>query len=187
MRIGDILYFAPKIRFDEVHLDKDEWPEQFSARIAGFYIDPAIKLAMEGHAFAAGTLLVNGIDALARAQFGPGTGKPGEVRDRFTRFSREQLPSFSDQALCNRFYTEFRNGLVHEARLKNGAQFSLTTDDTVVAIDDILLINPLYLAEEFQAALYTYGDVLKQNEPERQRLAALLREDFEIDFRAAQG
>src|SRR5574341_1198917 len=141
MRLGSILYFAPGIRFDEVDLDGRRLPEQFRLRMAGFYLEPAQACAQRGFAFAAGVLLVSCIDALARLRFDDKVGK------RFKEFTTKALPSFSEGDLAERFYDEFRNGLVHEARLKKGAQFSLETEATVQQLDGLLLVNPKYLAD----------------------------------------
>ena len=78
MKLGDVLYFAPGIRFDQVDLGGPRLPEQFRQRVRGFYIAPAEKCAEMDYAFAAGVLLVSCIDALARHRFGDGVGR----RDR---------------------------------------------------------------------------------------------------------
>ena len=87
--------------------------------------------------------------------------------------------------MAERFYDEFRNGLVHEARLKNGAQFSLETGATVKQLDGILLVNPKFLAEEARSALDVWVTMLGRDDPERQRLADALRKDLAEDFRVA--
>ena len=167
MRIGDLLYFAPGIRFDEVDLDGPELPSQFRHRIAGFYLAPADECINWGHAFAAGVLLVSSIDALARLRFPDGVGTG------FRRFAREELKSFANDGLAQRFYDEFRNGLAHEARLKNGAQFSLETGATVALLDGLLLINPKYLAREVRTALDSYVALLRQDAGELGKLVTI--------------
>lgn len=39
MRIADILYFAPGVRFDQVDLNGPAPPNQYRARMTGFYVD----------------------------------------------------------------------------------------------------------------------------------------------------
>jgi hypothetical protein len=176
MKIGDFLYFAPGVRFGEVDLDGHKFPEQFGRRIDGFYIEPAEECAKCGYAFAAGVLLVTCIDALARLRSGGGVG------ERFCRFAGKELHSFGDRELAKRFYEEFRNGLVHEGRLKKGGQFSLETGATVEQTGEILLVNPKYLANEVRAALRSYLAILECDEGERVRLADALRNDLAEDF-----
>lgn len=184
MRIGDVLYFAPGIPLSQVDLSGPrcgtQLPEQFKRRMAGFYVEPAEQCAQGGHAFAAGVLLVSCIDALARLRFG------GEVGKRFQKFACEALRSFSDDALAKRFYEEFRNGLVHEGRLKNGAQFSLQTRATVEPVDGILLVNPTYLAAEVRSALDAYVALATRDGAECGRLGAALWHDLEDDFRLVE-
>jgi hypothetical protein len=177
MRLGEILYFAPGIQFDQVDVDGPQLPEQFRRRMAGFYLEPAQECTRRGFAFAAGVLLVSCVDALARLRFGDGVGK------RFKKFAAEELQSFSRGDVADRFYDEFRNGLVHEARLKNGAQFSLETDATVRQCDGLLLVNPQHLASEVEAALDS--TLLAANDGERRKLAKALKQDLAEDFRVS--
>jgi len=181
MKIGELLYFAPGIRFDEVDIDGPALPEQFRQRIESLYILPADECAGRQHAFAAGVLLVSCIDALARLRFGDGVG----VRERFKRFAREQLKSFAAGDLANRFYLAFRNGLVHEARLKEGAQFSLEIGRTVEELNQLLLVNPKLLSIEVRSALDGYVAQLHVEPKELAKLAEALRRNHGKDFLAA--
>jgi len=180
MRIGDTLYFAPEIRFGDVDLDGPRLPQQFRQRVAGFYIVPSKECADRGHAFAAGVLLVSCIDALAYIRFGDVVGV------RFRKLVDEELNSFSGSAITQRFYDEFRNGLVHEGRLKNGAQFSLEIAETAETLDGILVVNPKHLAAEVLSALDCYVVFLQHDGQERAKLAATLKQDLSEDFRVAR-
>jgi hypothetical protein len=180
MRIGDLLYFAPNLTFDKVDLNGPRLPEQFELRMTGFYIDPAEECARSNYAFAAGVLLVSAIDALARLRFGDGVGM------RFTKFVRDELQSFKNDGLARRLYYEFRNGLVHEARLKKGGQFSLKIETTVEQLDGLLLVNPKCLAKEVRKALDSYVALLGRDELERRKLAKALMRDHSDDFRVAK-
>jgi hypothetical protein len=182
MNIRDILYFAPGIKFSDVDLNGPGLPLQFKRRMAGFYIEPAEECTRHNYAFAAGTLLVCCIDALAQLKF----GKKVKVSERFSRFTRETLQSFSSDDLAKHFYDDFRNGLVHEGGLKNGGQFSLDTRRTLTQFDSILVVNPQYLAEEVSSALASYVDLLQRDDTERKKLAKRLGEDLVKDFRAAR-
>jgi hypothetical protein len=172
MKIDDVLYFAPGLRFDEVDFDGPGLPSQLEARMVGFYLEPADWCIKMKFAFAAGVLLTTCIDALSRAQ----TGSP-DVKRRFTSFCRGHLQSFVRQAIAERFYEEFRNGLVHEARIKKGAQFSFDFDETVTEVDDALILNPAPLALEVRQGLERYIQHLKRNAAERGEFAARLKAD----------
>lgn len=178
MKVGDLLYFAPNVGFDAVDFNSAKLAEHFYARIDGFYIRPALVCVEQEHAFAAGVLLVSCIDALARLRYG------GAVGARFRKFAKEDLSSFSDEELAKRLYDECRNGIVHEARLKEGCQFSLFLPRTVCVVDGLLIINPRPLAHEVRAALDSYMEQVRRDSVERARLANALRTDFKEDLRA---
>lgn len=181
MNINDVLYFAPGISFKDVAWEGDELPEQFRQRIEGFYLQPAECCIAAEHAFAAGLLVVSCIDALARLKY-----RSTAVGDRFKKYLKEStsVPA----AISPRFYDEIRNGLVHEARLKNGAQFTLDEkiDSTATEMADVLLVNPKPLLDEVKKSLKEYVEHLKSDEHERRLLSASLMLDLEKDKLAAQ-
>jgi hypothetical protein len=175
-----LLYFAPDIKLDEVDLEGPKLPDQFRQRLIGFYIEPAEECARRNQAFAAGVLLVSCIDALGRAWFSD--AKPGR---RIKRLVREKLKSFSSGSLAQRFYAEVRNGLVHQAQLKEGAQFSTEIEATVEEDAERLVVNPARLAEEVRAALDEYVDHLEADPAALAQLRDRLCEDLAEDLRAA--
>jgi len=177
MRIREELYYAPNIKFSELDKTGRQLPDQFEKRIRGYYLEPAIKLAKAGYAFASGVLLVTCIDALARAQT-----ENQKVGDRFKAWCEKELPSFREKNLSRRFYEDFRNGLVHEARIKNGCEFSLKSESTVQEKGKILSINPLYLGKELSDALACYIKLLKGNDKERKRLSEKVLADFAYEI-----
>ena len=127
MKIGESLYFAPEIKFSDLDLSGKNLPGQLDSRMRAYYLEPAKALAQNGHAFASGLLLVSCIDALSCLQSKP----KASVRRRFCSWIKTGLPSFGSAAIAERFYCEFRNGLVHEARIKKGGQFSLEQSCTM--------------------------------------------------------
>lgn len=119
MRVDDILFFAPEIPFFSVNPNSPELISQFCARIQSYYLSPALELAERDEAFPAGVLLVAAVDALAR--YDP---RCTNSETRYTDCLVRELPSFADFRSAKRFYDDFRCGLVHEARIKNGCEFS---------------------------------------------------------------
>jgi len=177
MRIKDELYFAPGIRFAKLDSSGDNLPDQFSKRIVGYYLEPAIQLAKSDHAFASGVLLVTCIDALARYS----TGKEN-VGDRIKEWCQQELPSFNDENTSERFYCDFRNGLVHEARIKNGGEFTLQSNRAVQTKGPILCINPSYLYEEVSQALNRFIELLKADDDKRKKLAEKITSEFKFEL-----
>ncbi len=116
-RIGDTLYFAPGIPFSAVDLRKGSLPKQFFRRIDGFYLQPAIELADHQHVFASGLLAVCAVDALG--WFITGASGPME---RIVGLL-QKIPTLDRQDMAEMFCAHFRNGLVHESRVKEEASF----------------------------------------------------------------
>jgi len=189
MRKSDLLFFADEIGFDQVDLFGSALPEQFCQRITEFYIKPAEECAKQNYAFAAGVLLVSCIDALSRIRFGTVTAnrfKEAPRRKRFIKFVREELQSFSSSDIAERFYRDFRCGLVHQAGLKNGGQFSFQIGTTVDDGEGLIVVNPRLLATEVGSALRKYVTSLESDQNERAKLAKALEQDLAKDFSFAR-
>jgi hypothetical protein len=177
MRIAEELYFAPNIRFQQLDLTGAKLPDQFEARIRGFYLDPAISLAKKGHAFPSGVLLVVTIDAIARIC----STKKG-VRERIIDWCERNLPSLSTQDVRRCFYEDFRNGLVHEARVKNGSEFNLDEKHAASLRGSRLVVNPRVLADEIASSLAKFIATVKSDDTENQRFLRRMQSEFEYEL-----
>ena len=191
MRKGDDLFFAPDIRFSDVDLKNVRFAEQFRARIEGFYLAPA-RVCIERHyAFAAGLLLVSTIDFMAGLHHSPEALADRSVGADFRRFARRELPSFDADDLSQRLYDEFRNGLTHEARIKNAGEFSFDWPQTIRRVGGRLCMNPDYLLREVESALDQQIAELTKDKVKREeaanRLRALFTKEFEIVEEARRG
>jgi hypothetical protein len=180
MRIDELLYFAPGITFDQVDFSGERLPEQLAARVRGFYLEPARLCAAAEHGFAAGVVLLACVDALARWTTGS-----RDVDARFISFAQRELPSFAEGSRAEQLYTAFRNGLVHEGRIKAGAQFSFDFQGTCEDLQGVLVINPTLLAREIDAALTAWVAELRSNRTLRAQLARRLAQDHKDDRRFA--
>lgn len=170
-RIAEQLYFAPSVRFADVDW-KERLPTQFQQRILGWYLNPAIELAEKHHAFASGILAVCAIDALALFQ----TGSNGNAR--ITAFCRKYISDLAEAKDAEMFCDHFRNGLLHEARVKAGSEFSLEIGRTVEIHHKYLAVNPLRLAIRVDEVLKEYVDYLYHNPPAKLSLAKKLKRIF---------
>jgi hypothetical protein len=184
VRISETLYFAPGIPFSQLALGGEALPEQFGARINGYYLRPAVRAAAAGDGFAAGLLAVVAIDALSRLEFGPNRRRRRVVRD-FVLFARHHLPSFQTEGHAALLYDSFRNGLVHEGRLKNGAQFELGRDTTLSLVGGLPVIAPDRLVGEVAAALEGMVNQLRSSVNFRRELTTLLRREFAFELQDA--
>jgi hypothetical protein len=182
MREGDDLYFAPGLRFREVKLRERILAEQLRRRIEGFYLEPARLCIENGHAFAAGVLIVSTIDFLAGLDHGAEPLEGRKVGKDFRGFVRSQLTSFGSGDLDQRFYDEFRNGLIHEGRIKNAGEFSFNRDQTVRLAGGRLSVNPALLLGEVQAALEEKLRRIVEDNSERRFVAGRLQSQFSKEF-----
>jgi len=98
------------------------------------------------HDFAAGVLLVSALDALARLL----TGISG-VGERFTSAAEE---IGVDPLSSQQFYDFYRNGLLHEARIKLGACFDQDATGLLQKINREILVNPCVLLKAVRALSY---------------------------------
>jgi hypothetical protein len=191
VRIRDILYFSPKYKFIDLKWDdKDNLLKAFQDRVEGFYMEPARKLNKEKKAFAAGVLCVATIDFLARIE--TGLDKVGErfeywVKDNIEQFNKPN-PDKPSQTLAYRFYDEFRNGLVHEGRIKNAGQFSHDRNKLVEAVktngaESVMIVNPDYLLNAIATSLKGYLKKVKDEQFVFQAFRCVLIRDFQKDVK----
>ena len=189
MRIGDILYFSPNYKFSVLNWDdKKILIDAFKDRVKGFYIKPAEKLNGDKNGFAAGVLCATTIDFLARI-----TIEADNVGERIERWLRKYITEFNQKVpdnrsrtLARRFYEEFRNGLVHEGRIKNCGQFSDNFSELIHMEDKIMVINPVLLLEEIKTSFETYIDNVENDTSLFHQFRRALIRDFGDDVECAK-
>lgn len=159
MRIGDIVYFSPKHKVIDLNWnDKNSLIDSFRDRVEGYYINPAREMNDHKLGFAAGVLCVTTIDFLAWFQTNESdVGKRIEkwLKDNSDDFKAPD-PENAKRSLAKRFHDEFRNGLVHEGRIKNGGQFSYAVEHVLKVIDSVMIVNPTKLVEVISTCLDNY-------------------------------
>ena len=186
MRIKDVLYFTPKIKFSALCFENiGSIIEAFRQRVDGFYLNPARYLVEQGEAFACGLICSATIDLIARYSL----PKVKKVSCRICIWLQDNIPDFNTTesrrtALAERFYDDFRNGLVHEGRIKNLGQFSFDYNGLICMIDGAMIINPKILLQHITYALNIYCDTIKLIDKESQILIKQLKEDFEEEIAA---
>jgi len=180
MRKGDILYFSPNYRFDQINWDnKKEVIKAFRDRVMGFYCNPAKILNESKHAFGAGVLCVTTIDFLAKI-----TTNLEKVGQRIKKWLTENMRDF-DETSAQRFYEEFRNGLVHEGRIKKCGQFSYNFDELLHLENDRMIVNPNLLLENIIKSLNSYLIEVQNNDFIFQQFKCALIKNFQEDIECA--
>jgi hypothetical protein len=178
MRIEDTIYFSPLFKFKDIDWDnKDQLIEAFNDRVYGFYLTPAESLNSYKNGFAAGLLCVASIDFLGKISIG---------RGRFKEWIEENLKDFKGKRyLSKKFYEDFRNGLVHEGRIKNGSQFTYDISG-IYCENDVMLINPEKFLNSINISFQNYISDLKMNEDKFEKFKELLKNDFKKEIELMQ-
>jgi len=182
MRISDILYFSPRYKFSQIDPNNKELLiEAFRDRVGGFYLKPARILNEKECAFGAGVLCATAIDFLARIAI-----NSEKVGERIEKWLTENIQEF-DETLAHRFYKEFRNGLVHEGRIKNCGQFSYDFEEMIHLENGIMIVNPKLLLEKISDSFGSYTTKILADDSAFQLFRDRLEADFKEDIRRAQG
>lgn len=190
---GGKLYFSPKYTFEEVKTfidrnDKDKLIKAFEDRVYGFYLNPAKKLneiASEtennvGFSFSVILICSAMVDFLGLILTGEDNSK-----ERFRIWLESNIPEFKTHTgLASKFYDWYRCGLVHEGRIKSGAQVSYKYDELIYFENEkYIKINPNKLLSEIEKAFEKYICKLRENDEEFERLKTLLYKKFVEEFR----
>ena len=188
MKKGNKIYFAPDYTFGQ--LLKTSEPskiiEAYAERINGFYldvIDAIIKEDKENNAFVAGMVCFAAIDAIARTVTGS-----NRVGERFKLWIKN-LSSFKtlQPDILERVYDEYRNGLIHEARIKNGGQFTYQIQDAIEIKNKIISINPRLLLDQLRVA---FDELIKEANSDRDKCEGFgqkIIRDFHVDLNFLKG
>ena len=191
MRVENKLFFAPDIEFKDLRWDDLGFlVDVFAKRVEGFYFAPTEILLGNRQAFGAGVLCATIIDFLAAFSENTNTN----VGQRYERWLKQNLGEFAQPnpddktvSLAKRFYDEFRNGLVHEGRIKNAGQFSFENESIISFESGAMIIDPRYLFSGIIQAYKTYLDSINQDEFSRQKFRSTLIGWFSEDMKHVQG
>lgn len=161
MRVDDVIYFAPGLKVVDFDItNKEQVIQGFQSRINAYYLSPASKLNELEDAFASGVVLMTSIDAITYYSIGGNN----RIKDfmaqcpliaNFTEAERKRIVKVFDDY--------FRNGLIHEGRIKNGCQFSYQYGFTYFD-NTYLVVNPYILHENIVDYFENYIETLKNNE-----------------------
>lgn len=190
MRIEDGIYFSPNLKYSDVNYNQPEaLIGAFRDRIKQYYIEPIKKLNADNDAFAAGLICVTTIDLLSRLK-----NDIDEVRKRYVSWLVLEIPDFDLPVLRNQtvkvadlFYKQFRNGLVHEGRIKEGGQFSYLFGDLITMEENFLVINPRHLVEKIEISFDKYILDVKSKPEELKEFIKMIKRDYGADIAQAKG
>lgn len=185
MKIRKKIYFSQKYKFNEINWDnQDNLIKVFQDIVESFYLKPAKLLNNYKYGFAAGAICLITIDFLARIETGS-----NHVRERFEKWVKCNIKEFNktdinnpSRTLAYRLFEDFRNGLVHEGRIKKASQFSYDSHE-LVEIDQSIMINPRYLLNAIIKSFKKYINKLKTNKYTFDNFKKNLEKDFHEDMK----
>lgn len=148
MRIKETIHFSPQFPIQKIDFDnRDLLVDAFEDRFNNYYLKPCSLLNDAECAFAAGALLLNTIDGVTLFT------EVGAVSTRIENFCK-QIPTIKEKGekyskdFAQKINDDFRNGLIHEGRIKNGGQFSYDYRTLDKFEDGCLVVNPRYFQDE---------------------------------------
>jgi len=185
MRVEDILHFSPKYKTPYLDLDNgDELINAFVDRVEEFYLKPAEKLNNEFEAFAKGVLILTAIDFIG--EFFIRT----ESSNRIKKFCSElsSIKGLKNEALkkgqVKIINDDYRNGLIHEGRIKNMGQFFYATEDLISVGEGVSMINPTTLLNETRSIFYKYVGKINNSKDEMFHFKNKFKQHFENEILA---
>ncbi len=108
------------------------------------------------------------------------TGSNGN--DRIIGFAKKHIPELAAKKDAEMFCNHFRHGLVHEARVKRGSEFSTEINRIVDIRHNYLVVNPLLLAIRVKKVLEDYIVALYRDPNAKKALAKKLKRTFRFEL-----
>lgn len=169
MRIEGDIYINPNTKWSKVNTDDiDGLISQYYERIKSYYIAPIHQLfsdkdRLQNYGFAAGVLLFSTIDAVGTFQ----TKRKG-FENKFLEFIKDEkefmILDTADKVRISKIISDdFRNGLIHNGRIKNAYAFSFESGNLFYLTKNTLIINPLNLLGCVERNVDIYFKMLKDN------------------------
>ena len=177
MRVGDHVYFAPKILLRDLDLsNKDFLIDAFEKRMNSYFLE-AIKLLNEQeNAYGAAIIEFSMIDALAKYSIKK-KNKKGE-ENRIVKILQKDFAI--NKELADKAYDEFRNGLLHENHIKEKGQLCYATSKAFELEEKgCLIVNPKELEDELKTFFQSYIENLKTDEKTYSLFLRHIKNDFE--------
>lgn len=184
MRVEDILYFSPNHKTPYLDLDDGVILLQaFVERVEEFYLKPAEKLNNEFEAFSKGVLILTAIDFIGDYFIRTGNS------DRIMKFcsglnSIKKLDKANVISVTKIINNDYRNGLIHEGRIKNMGQFFYGINELIVVGNNNTMINPTVLLNETRERFYEYVDKIENSKEEMFNFKNRFKQRFEDEINA---
>jgi hypothetical protein len=104
----------------------------------------------------------------------------------FRTCARTRLPSFQPKDAAELLYDDYRNGLVHEARLKNGCQFAIGVRQTIDTKGRFPVIDAERLLQEVRSSIHSLIEEMRADKEFQLQLATYIRHVFAAELARTQ-
>lgn len=184
MRVEDILYFSPSYKTPYLDLENgEELLLAFIERVEEFYFKPAEKLNNEFEAFSKGVITLTAIDFIGDYFIRTSNS------DRIKKFcsglkSIKDLEKNEIISLTEIINEDYRNGLIHEGRIKNMGQFFYGINELIVLGNGNTMINPTVLLNETRDRFYEYIEIIKNSKDQMFHFKNRFKQRFEDEIKA---
>ena len=186
MRIEEVIYFSPCHKMESLDFSNREMIiDAFAERIKAFYFNPIHLLNNQnninfnentvGYAFAAGNILFALVDAIAKY-----SSLKKTVGERIKEWLELNINGV-DASIAKKLYDNYRNGLIHEARVKNNGQFSYEISYSVFSVSGIMVVNPIIFLSEVEEAFSNFIVQLQTDDDLFKIFHQRLKADFEAE------
>lgn len=184
MRVEDIIYFSPNHKTPDLDLnDGNKLMEAFIDRVEGFYLRPAEKLTDEFDAFAKGVLILTAIDFIG--EFFIRTESANRIKAFCSELpSIKKLDNKESKRQVKIINDDYRNGLIHEGRIKNLGQFVDVVKDLFISGEGNSMINPTIMVNETRLTFYKYVAEIKESKEKMYHFKNKCKQHFEKEILA---
>lgn len=189
MRFEDEIYFSRNYEWTSINvLDPEDLVVKFEDRVTTIYLEQARKLIKDEknsfyNSFAAGIILFCTIEWLGTFL----TSKSGfknklnvflQQSSYFTAFDKKEQDTITKTIVeC------FRNGIVHNGRVKEACQFDIFFDKKLFVVNNgLLIINTEPLYDLVANVLLEYVKLLKKDQGERDEFVNIFKKEFKSEL-----
>lgn len=160
--------FSPEIAMSELKdADDEKVIRAFEDRIRGWYLDPLVSMLEKPNwDFISLAIECMLLDALSGYYFGL---KEDSNRGTFQDFAEEIIPEVGKESIAGFFYDTFRNGILHETRVKKSGFISREIKNVIVEDDGALFVNPRELYRVLKNWFDLYAETLYGDEDLQKR------------------
>lgn len=183
MRFEDEIYFSKNHQWGSINIDDgNDLLNKFKDRVQTLYLEQVTILNKADsyyNSFAVGVLLFSVIDCLG-GYLTTHNGFENHLQ-MFLKESEEFNSEKKDaqRSISKKIRNSFRNGLVHNGRVKDSCQFDYDFDDKLFVLqDEILIINNKYLEELVINVFEKFIQSVKTNNKEMSKFVNRFKNDF---------